>query len=385
MHRRLLVFALQSALLFAAQGCARDEGEARTTRNGRGGGGGGPGGNRITPVEVEVAREGRVERTTTVAGTIEPIRVVGVNAQLAGALASVNVLEGSRVGSGAVLATVDAKELEAQVRSAEAALVFAQSTAKRSDELFRGQIITAAEYERDKAALASAEATLVQLRTRLGYATIRAPISGVVTERQVEAGDVVSTNQRLFTIADVSTLVTRVLVSELEVGALKAGQQVEMTVDALPGERFRGRIRRVFPQADSSTRMVPVEVAVTGSASTRLRPGYTARSTFQLDERTDAILVPARAVLGTSGARTVFVVENGKAERRAVRVGPEANGVVEVLEGVQAGDSVIVTGATEVREGADVRVVQPLAPDISPGTAPRPASPSDTTRPGNRR
>ena len=384
MHRRLFALALQSVLLFAAQGCARDEGEARTTGTGRGGGGR-PGANRITPVEVEVAREGRVERTTTVAGTIEPIRVVGVNAQLAGALASVNVLEGSRVGSGAVLATVDAKELEAQVRSAEAALAFAQSTAKRSDELFRGQIITAVEYERDKAALASAEATLEQLRARLGYATIRAPISGVVTERQVEAGDVVSTNQRLFTIADVSTLVSRVLVSELEVGALRAGQEVEMTVDALPGERFRGRIRRVFPQADSSTRMVPVEVAVTGSASTRLRPGYTARSTFQLDERTNAILVPARAVLGTSGARTVFVVENGKAERRAVRVGPEANGMVEVLEGVQAGDSVIVTGATEVREGAEVRVVQPLAPDVTPGAAPRQASPTDTTRPGSRR
>jgi membrane fusion protein (multidrug efflux system) len=219
----------------------------------------------------------------------------------------------------------------------------------------------------------------------MGYATIRSPISGVVTERQVETGDVVSTNQRLFTIADVSTLVTRVLVSELEVGALRAGQQVTLTVDALPGERFQGRIRRVFPQADSSTRMVPVEVAVTGSAGARLRPGYTARSTFQLDERTDAVLVPARAVLGTSGARTVFVVENGKAERRAVRVGPEANGQVEVLEGVQVGDSVIVTGATEVREGAEVRIVQPLAPDVTPGATPRQAPAADTARQGGRR
>lgn len=361
--------------------CARDEGEARTPGNS-----GGPGArNRITPVEVETARHGRVERTTTVAGTIEPIRVIGVNAQLGGSLGSVRVLEGTRVGEGAILATVDASELEAQLRSAEAALTFAQSTAKRSEELFRGQIITAAEYERDKAALASAEATLAQLRTRMGYATIRSPISGVVTERQVETGDVVSTNQRLFTIADVSTLVTRVLVSELEVGALRAGQQVTLTVDALPGERFQGRIRRVFPQADSSTRMVPVEVAVTGSAGARLRPGYTARSTFQLDERTDAVLVSARAVLGTSGARTVFVVENGKAVRRAVRVGPEANGQVEVLEGVQVGDSVIVTGATEVREGAEVRIVQPLAPDVAPGATPRQAPAADTARQGGKR
>lgn len=364
--------------MLALAGCARDEGEARTP------GGGGPGRNggaRVTPVEVELARQGRVERTTTVAGAIEPIRVVGVNAQLTGALESVRVLEGARVGAGAVLATVNATELEAQVKSAEAAQTFSASGAKRSEELFQNRIITAVEYERDQAALAAANATLAQLRTRLGFATIRAPISGVVTERLVETGDVVSNNQRLFTVADLSTLVSRVQVSELEVGALKAGQKVDLTVDAFPGERFVGRIRRVFPSADSSTRMVPVEVALTGSASTRLRPGYTARSTFQLDERNDAVLVPARAVLGTSGARTVFVVKDGKAERRAVRVGPEANGQVEVLEGVQAGDSVIVTGASEVREGAEVRVVQPLAPDVTPGATPRRAPvTSDTTR-----
>jgi multidrug efflux pump subunit AcrA (membrane-fusion protein) len=90
-------------------------------------------------------------------------------------------------------------------------------------------------------------------------------------------------------------------------------------------------------------------------------------------------------VLGTSGARTVYVVENGKAERRAVRVGPEANGQVEVLEGVQVGDTVIVTGATEVREGAEVRIVQPLAPDVTPGSPPRQAPAADTTQPGGKR
>ncbi len=384
MPRTSSLSALVTVTLLAVTACARDEGEARTP--GGGGPGGGPRGERITPVEVEVAHEGRVARSTTVAGTIEPIRVVGVNAQLAGALGSVRVLEGARVEAGAVLATIEAAELEAQVRSAEAALTFAQSTARRSEELFRGQIITAAEYERDKAALAAAEATLAQLKTRLAYATIRSPIDGVVTERQVETGDIVSNNLRLFTIADVSTLVTRVLVSELDVGALRAGQTVAMSVDALPGERFQGRIRRIFPSADSSTRMVPVEVAISGSAASRLRPGYTARSTFQLDERKDAVLVPARAVLGTTGARSVFVVIDGKAVRRGVRVGPEVEGLVEVLEGIQTGDSVIVTGATEVREGATVRIVEPLAPDVTPGAAPRQApATADTATAGRTR
>jgi membrane fusion protein, multidrug efflux system len=360
-------------LLLAAASCAGDESEASPAT-------GGPRGraDRVTPVEIEVAQLGRVERTTTLAGTIEPIRVVGVNAQLAGALASVRVLEGTRVSEGDQLAQIDARELEAQARSAEAALAFAKSTHTRSEELFKGRIITAAEFERDKAALAAAEASLDQLKTRLGFASIRAPITGVVTERLIEAGDIVSNNMHLFTIADVSTLVTRVLVSELEVGALAAGQNVQLTVDALPGERFDGRIRRVFPSADSATRMIPVEVALTGSANARVKPGFTARSTFSLDTRNDAILIPARAVLGTSGSRTVFVVKEGKAERRAVNVGPEFSGRIEVLDGIQVGDSVVVAGASDVREGAAIRIVAPLSD--RPGTPARQASTSDSAR-----
>lgn len=364
-------------------GCARDEGEASPARPRNGGPGGGrPRG--ATPVEIMVARVGRVERTTTLAGTIEPVRVVGVNAQLSGALASVRVREGAAVREGDVLAQVDALELEAQLRSAEAALVFAQSTARRSEQLNRERIITAAEYERDRAALAAAEATLAQLKTRLGFASIRAPIGGVITERLVETGDIVSGNQRLFTVADVSTLVTRVLVSELDVGALRPGHAVQVSVDAVPGERFTGRIRRVFPSADSATRMIPVEVEINRDAGGRLKPGFTARSTFQLAVRDDAVLLPTRAVLGTSGARHVFVFTGGHAARRDVRVGMEANGNLEILAGVTAGDTVIVTGASDLREGAEVRIVEPLAPDVPGGAAPRvaPATPSspDSTR-----
>jgi RND family efflux transporter MFP subunit len=158
--------------------------------------------------------------------------------------------------------------------------------------------------------------------------------------------------------------VTRIQVSELEVSTLRAGNIVPLAVDALGGQRVEGRIRRIFPSADSATRLVPVEVALTGGQLAGLRPGYTVRATLALDRRDDALLVPSRAVSGPAGARAVYIVKAGKIERRAVRVGSDMSGMSEILEGVVEGDSVIVSGTSMIREGAAAKVVQPLSDKV---------------------
>lgn len=364
----------------AAGGTPAGEDAGRTGRAGGGSGRGGRGmpSDRPTPVEIELVSRGSVSRTSTIAGILEPIRTVGVNAQIAGVVLSVSAEEGSRVREGEILAELDVKELEAQARSADASLKLAQSVFDRSDQLFKQQIITAAEFERDRAALESARASQEQLQTRLGYARVAAPTTGIVTEKRVEAGDVVSNQTRLFTVADVSTLVTRVQVSELEVMSLKVGDAVHLTVDALGGATVDGRIRRIFPAADSATRLVPVEVALSGVNAQRLRPGYTVRATFALDRRDDALLVRTNAISGPAGARAVYIVRAGVIERRSVNVGPDMGGRSEVFEGVAEGDSVIVSGTSMVREGAKARVVPPLGDQV-PQTRPVDSLNSNTT------
>jgi len=361
------------ALLAVAVALGCSSGESATPDGARGPGGGrGPGGDgerAAIPVEVEAVTTGSLAREIAVAGMLEPLRTVGVNAQLPGALLSVRVEEGDVVRAGQVLAEVDAREIAAQVRSAEASLVLATSTAERSEQLWRERIIVAAEYERDQAALVAAQAALDQLRTRLGFATVRAPITGVVLERRVERGDVVGSQARLFSIADVSTLVLRVLVSELDVGGVAEGRAVDVTVDAAGGARFRGTVRRVFPAADTATRMVPVEVALSGAAVRQLKPGFMARVTFQLGERPGVLLVPQRAVVGPVDARAVFVVRGAKAERRPVRLGQTSGGRAEVLDGLAAGDSVVVAGADQVRDGGTVRIVAPVGEGAPPPAA----------------
>lgn len=374
---------LVSAFLFAA-GCNSGEGsqpggqgggqgggvnaQGVAARPGSRPGGGGPGGGggagmrRDGPVAVEVAavRRGSLAREISIAGVLSPIRAVGVNAQTAGALLAVRAEEGTRVVPGQVLAEVDSRELRAQLRSAEAALELARSTAERSERLLADRVVTPAEHERDQAALAAAQASVDAVRTRLGYATVRAPITGVVTEKRVEAGDVVQNQTRLFTVADVTTLVVRVQVSELDVTGLRQGQAADVTIDAFGSRRFEGRIRRIFPAADSASRMVPVEIALSGGAVRELKPGYFARAIMRVGERPGVLLAQRTAVVGPIGSTAVFVVHGSRAERRPVRTGQSDGDRVEILDGLREGDSIVVAGAEQLRDGATVRIVAPI-------------------------
>jgi membrane fusion protein, multidrug efflux system len=311
-----------------------------------------------------------VAREATVAGVLSPIRSVGVNAQVGGALLSVRVEEGDVVREGQVLAEVDSRELRAQLRSAEASLALAKSTAERSTVLYKDRIVTAAEHERDQAALASAQASLDALRTRLGFTQVRAPTSGVITDKRAESGDVVGNQARLFTIADISTLVVRVQISELDISGITEGQNTEVVVDAIAGARFAGKIRRIFPAADSVTRMVPVEIALAGPQVARLKPGYLARVTIKLGERPGVLLAQQSSVVGSRDARAVFLLKGNKVERRLVRVGQAVGEVVEIIEGVQEGDSIVVAGAEQLRDGAEIRIVAPVG-SASPTTVGR--------------
>ncbi len=355
-----------------AVACGSGESAPATAGNGRGGPNGGQA--RVIPVAVAVAELGTAARTVSASGAVEPLRTVAINSQLGGALLSVNVEEGSRVSAGTVLARIDSRELSAQLAAAEAALEAASRAADRAQQLFDQQIITAAEYERDMTAASAARASRDQLRTRIGYATVRSPIAGVVLRKQVERGDVVSANTELFTVADVSVLVVRVPVSELDVTGLDVGDEVEVRLDALPGRRIAGRIRRIFPSADTLTRLVPVEVELRGAATRDVRPGFLARAVFSLDPRGNVLLVPASAVVDAAAGAAVFRVKDGTASRTSVRRGDTYQGRVEILSGIAAGDTIVIAGNTELRDGASVRITD------QPTIGGPPVVPSDTTR-----
>jgi RND family efflux transporter MFP subunit len=340
-----------AAMLALPVACADEE------AGGRSPGLGGPGAaeERVIPVETATVALSSLSRDVTVSGVVEPLRTVGVNSQLSSTVLFVGAEEGDRVAAGQVLARLEAAELRAAVASAEANQEVAEAAWERARQLYEEQIVTLVEYERDRAAFAAAEATLDQLRTRLGYATIQSPLTGVVLEKNVEAGDLVASQQQLFRVADISTLVVRVGVSELDVVQLSNGDTVEVILDAFPDQPVRGRIRRVFPAADPQSRLVPVEVAL--EPGSPARPGFLARVELRFDARHEIPVIPAAAVVRGEGGQAVFVVQDGRAQRRSVQVGQTYEGRVEVLGGLAPGDVVVVKGNTSLRDGARLRTL----------------------------
>lgn len=365
--------ASAAALVATVLACGGKEPAAAGDRR-PGGGPGGQAGPPISVVETATVEKGSIAREIEVSGVVEPIRTVSVNSQLATTVSGVYAEEGNRVSTGAVLARLEDAELAVDLESARAALEAARSAFERAEQLREREVITLPEYERERTALAAAEALHRRLQTRVGYATVRSPISGVVTAKHVEAGDVVGAQTPLFEVADISTLVVPIGVSELDVGQLAAGDTVAVSLDAFPDRPFRGRIRRVFPAADPTTRLVPVEVAI--EAGSQARPGYLARIQLRLDARSDVLLVPASAILaGPGGEESAFVVEDGKAFRREVESGLVSKGRVEVVRGLRTGETVVVTGGSSLREGAQVRMVGEPPPaeaaaDSVPGRRP---------------
>jgi RND family efflux transporter MFP subunit len=339
------------------------------------GGPGGPGGPRVTVVETATVETGSIAREVEVSGVVEPIRTVSVNSQLATTVRGVFAEEGDRVGVGSVLARLEDAELAVELVAARAALEAARAAFERAEQLREREVITLPEYERDRTALAAAEGEHRRLQTRVGYATVRSPIAGVVTLKRVEAGDVVGAQTPLFEVADLSTLVVPIGVSELDVAQLSQGDTVEVSLDARPDSPLRGRIRRVFPAADPATRLVTVEVAL--ESGSLARPGYLARVRFRFDERNEVPLVPASAVLtGSSGEESAFIVEGGKAFRRPVETGLVSQGRVEIVSGLSVGETVVVEGGSALREGAAVRPVgsapaAEAAADSASGARPR--------------
>ncbi len=353
----ILAVALGAAPVLVACGGDGEAAQGAQAGGGPGGGGRGGAGARTAVVETAAVEVGSVARDVNVSGVVEPIRTVGVNSQVAGALVAVLAEEGMRVQAGQVLARLDDREVAAQERSAQAEYVVRSAAYERARTLRESQVITQAEYERDRAAYEAGRSQLEQLRTRRGYAVIRSPLTGVVTEKMVEAGDVVGAQTRLFAVGDLSTMVVRVAVSELDVVNLSPGDNVRVALDAHPGRELAGTIRRIFPSADPGTRLVPVEVALRAGDASIARPGFLARVTMALGAKENVMLVPASAIVGGSGSQNVYVVEDGKALRRSVGTGLTSRGQVEIVSGLTPGEAVVVTGNNSLRDGADVRVV----------------------------
>jgi membrane fusion protein (multidrug efflux system) len=291
--------------------------------------------------------------TITAVGTIEPENRVVVAAQEEGLVTALHVREGDTVEAGDVVVELDDRELRAQLAEEKARLVEAESQWGRAAQLIADGLVTQAEADSAKATYQVSKARVEALQTRLSFARITAPVAGVVTVRHVELGDLVAARAPVVELA-AGRRVLRVPVSELDVVHLNPGDEAEVSVDALPGVQLPAHVTRIFPAADRTSRQVTVEL-VLESVPRQVRPGFLARAELVVERISDALMIPEPAIQrGSEIPQFVYVVNDGVAKVRPVRVGARQGGKAQIVEGLAPGEKVVVDGAALLKDGAAV-------------------------------
>lgn len=311
-----------------------------------------------TPVELAVVRSGNISAVYTGTATLEADGEATVMAKVGGQLTALLVNEGDQVVAGQPVARLDGDRLALEVKRAKANLDKTRQEYDRNVELHQKGLLPAGTYEGLKYDLDALKAAYELSRLELSYTTVRAPISGTISERLVKAGNTVSASQGIFSITDLEPLLAYLYVPERQFSKLKKDQSVAMTVDALPGQEFEGRVQLISPVIDPATATFKVTAEI-NDISGQLKPGMFGRVSVEFDTHENVPLVPRVALLNTDIESAVFVVEDGVAKRRAIRVGYTSNGDIEVVDGLVPGEQVVVIGQNGLKQDALVHVIPP--------------------------
>ena len=310
------------------------------------------------PVEIAPVELGDIAAFFTGTAALEAEAEATVVAKVPGVVKEILVEEGGAVRAGQVLARLDAEKLTLQVAQADANLRKLENDFHRNEELFNKNLISAEVYQRAKFEYESQKAAFDLARLELDYAAIRAPISGVVSQRLIKVGNMVIMNAPTFRITDFDPLLAILYVPEREISKLQVGHTALLIVDAVPGTEFSGRIERISPVVDPATGTVKVTIEVR-DPSKRLKSGMFGRVNIVYDVHRQTLMAPKEAVLAEDAEAAVFVIQDSIAYRRVVRTG-YANGThIEILDGVQKGDTIVTTGHGSLKDSSRVEVVQP--------------------------
>lgn len=391
----LALLPLSACGFFGSESEASEGGDAPTAASGhrggpggrsrgRGGPGGfappaGGGGGTSIPIQVVVASVRSISQYLETNGTLEAENDVDLVARTSGPIVELLVEEGMSVEKGQLLARIDAAELSAQLEIARVNEAEAQLTLDRARKSFEAELISHEIYDQARSRVDVARAQTRSSEVHLAYTDVEAPFAGLIVERYIKNAQYVQNGTALFRISDFDPLQCPIQVPEKDLARLEVGQPAYLTVEAYRDDRFAAKVLRVSPIVDSATGTVKVTLEV--STEGKLRPGMFASVYLETDRHEQALVVPKSALVLESIGDTVYLKVGDVARRREVRLGYDEAEVVEVVEGLSAGDEVIVLGQDSLSDGTPVYVLG--------GTATRAAEPDDAQsdgphRPGGR-
>jgi len=317
------------------------------------------------PVQVHLTHlsVGPIMRSVILPAQVIPFQQATLYAKVSGYLKTITVDKGDRVTSGAVLARIEIPELvaakarqEAELRAAEADYTRLKESLQRLPDLVVPDTVDQA-----RGRFEVARASLAQSETLLGYATITAPFSGIITQRFVDPGALIqagSASSAIVALMDFSKVRLQAAVPEVEASRVAVGQPVLVTTDNLPGMQFEGKVTRFSYALDAASRTMLAEVILENPALA-LRPGMLVTAKIGIERKESALLMPAESLIMEKANAFAYGVDGNKAKKRAIKVGFNDGKSVEVLEGLTAGDRVILAGKLKLSDGQVVQVATP--------------------------
>jgi len=319
----------------------------------------GSAGEDFVPVKVVRPYRGEIVESIHATTSIEAKREADVYSQMMGFCDRIFVEEGDSVGQGDRLAKLDDEEIRLAFEQGAARLEKAKNEHERAVELHAGGLISDQAYQDLSVQLRLAKADYDLSKKRLDDTSIVAPLSGVVTDRNVKVSDLVSTTQPLFKIVDLYALEAQVHIPEQDYAKVRKGQEAILKIDAFAESSFPGMVERKSPVIDSESGTAEVTVAVKNPEGL-LRPGMFVRVQIVIAVHPSALIIPREAILMDGERKIVYVVRQGSAREVTVQAGFQEGDRVEVLDGLTEEDLVVVRGHLGLQGGTKVRVIEEL-------------------------
>ena len=282
---------------------------------------------------------------------------VDIRPKITATLTEILFEEGQTVEAGDVLVKLDNLEPVADLAAAKAALVESRASYKRSSELFRTGVGSESQLLQDEARKIADEAMVSVAEARLAETIVRVPFAGRIGLRRVSLGSLVGPGTVITTLDDTDVIKVDFDLPEVYLSRLEPGLTVRARSAAWPDQEFVGSVSSVDTRVDTVSRTIRVR-SVMPNENGLLRPGMFLTVTL-LNESVEALVIPERALIPERSMQYVFVVaDNRIAERRVVRIGRRRPGEVEILEGLSAGEMVIVDGTQKARDGQAVQILR---------------------------
>jgi RND family efflux transporter MFP subunit len=326
---------------------------------------------KIINVRIAIVEKKSIRPFLESVGNLKAHEEVTVSSELDGILKTITADEGRPVERGRIVVLLNdidfrlnLESAKSSLNQAEANLVNVKTEYQRKETLFKEDLVTKQQFDDISTRFTIAGQELDRAKTvfalvneKLGKTVIRSPLQGIIKEKKASAGDFVKAGTGILTIIRIDPLKLAFTVPEKEIGALKIGQDVLFSVDAFPGKEFKGKLNVIFPYLDERSRTLQVE-ALVANPVLQLKPGLFTRVKLYTSGPREAVVIPVTALLYDETRIKVFLLDQDRAREQLIKIGAKYGEMVEVLEGLQGGEQLIVVGQNNLVQGLKVSVIR---------------------------